>query len=147
MSLPEQPSEGSSSIATYVERIVELQATVSELNSQIGRIRRDARTAGVDIDALNFLIGIRVRYPTDKGAAVVDRVIEYADLSGVEFERNPVMYQAVSADLGSTTALGDAASDGGQNYRIEAEDEQQVNPLRTLVVALAATVLLIWLVH
>ena len=144
MSVPEQEMENSNRIMVYVERIVEIQQTVKELNSQVQSIRRDARSSGVDLDALNFLINMRFRHTVDQGASVVDHVIEYADAIGIEFERNPEMYKPENWQGRVSETHSDT---DGQQYRIETDEEKPTHPMVRVLTALGVTALLLWLVH
>ena len=147
MSTPESEAEGPNRVETYMERIIEIQQTVKELNAQINGIRRDARESGLNLDAFNFLVNQRMRFPDDKGARVVDQLIEYAEMTGVEFEHSREMVLASSG-----VAMG-AQNQGGESilaraqYRIEQDEEKPTSLLARVAMAIAVTVVLMWLVN
>lgn len=71
-------------LSEYLERLVPLQGAVAENLDRLNEIKRDARSDGADLDALNALLPILSKYPHDKGARVLNEIIRYAEAFGVE---------------------------------------------------------------
>ena len=132
-------------VMVYVERISALQKTIQELNGELNRLRQDARINGLDLEALNLVTSLRSRFPQDGGAGIVDNIIHYADLTGVDFERNPAhLLDRVARP--SEEPAAPVPSDISSGYMIE-EDEQESSFLGPLVLGVSLTALLLWLVH
>jgi len=88
---------------------------------------------------------MRARFPKDGGGRIIDRLIEYADRTGVDFERNPVPIVEASTPQCSTES-NTALSDAGSGYIVEVE-EKDSSVVSQLLVGLALSALLLWLVH
>ena len=127
----------------YVERLSTLQASVQNLNQEMSRLRQDAKVNSVNLDALNFLSTMRTRHPNDYGGSVVDALIQYADSTGVDFERNPIrMEEESQRDV--EVAEPTAAERYRSEYVVE-DEEAESNFLVQLSVGLGITVLMLWL--
>ena len=71
-------------LSEYLERMVPLQGAITENVDRLNEIKRDARSDGVNLDALHALLPILIKYPHDKGASVLNEIIRYAEAFGVE---------------------------------------------------------------
>ena len=68
----------------YMERLVPLQEIAEENKNHLNEIKREARSDGLNLDALNALLPVIGKYPHDKGARVLSEVIRYAEAFGTE---------------------------------------------------------------
>lgn len=71
-------------VQEYLERIVPLQETYNEYLTRIAEIKREARGDGLKMEAVNALLPLLVKHPHDKGAAVINEMIRYAEAYGAE---------------------------------------------------------------
>ena len=68
----------------HLERIVPLQEILNENLDRLNEVKREARSDGLSIEALNAFLPILVRNPYDKGARVLNEVLCYAEALGTE---------------------------------------------------------------
>ena len=68
----------------YLERLVPLQEILENTRDRQVEIKREARSDGLHLDALNALLPVLGKYPHDKGARVLSEVIRYAEAYGTE---------------------------------------------------------------
>jgi hypothetical protein len=76
-------------ITDYVERMSELQTLVQESGSQIGQIRQDAKSNGVNPEALTLIGLAKARNPRDGGVLLLNDIIRYARQAGMEIDADP----------------------------------------------------------
>jgi len=127
----------------YVERLAAMQSTVADLNREMNLVRQDARINGINLDALNFVVSLRSRFPDNLGSPVIDEVISYADISGVDFERNPIRI----AEMQEPTASNQTptAQEQYAHEYIEEDEEKQSGFVNQILVGLGITILMLWL--
>ncbi|MFQ5784506.1 MAG: hypothetical protein ACE5H8_06750 [Alphaproteobacteria bacterium] len=70
---------------------------------ELNDLRREARSDGLNLDAVNALVPILAKYPHDKGAGVLNELIRYAGAFGTEL--------AVAGANASPQPANDPASD------------------------------------
>ena len=70
----------------YVDQMSALQRMVSESQQELQRLRQDAKTDGVNVDALNLLVLIRSRNLPDGGTRILNDLVEYAVDVGIQFD-------------------------------------------------------------
>ena len=73
-----------STVRDCLRRLVPLQEVAEETKDRLGEIKREARSDGLNLDALNALLPVIGKYPHDKGASVLNEVIRYAEAFGTE---------------------------------------------------------------
>ena len=88
----------------YLERMVPLQVAFTNNIDRLTEIKRDARSDGLNLDALNALLPVLSKYPHDKGASVLNDVIRYAEAFGAE----PVVSQTVTPATAPSVPAADA---------------------------------------
>ena len=71
-------------IREYLERLVQNQRLSEEPRDRLNEIKREARGDGLNMDAVNALLPLLVKYPHDKGATAVNEMIRYAEVFGAE---------------------------------------------------------------
>ena len=71
-------------VRDYLVHIVPLQEDLEETRDRLKEIKRDARSDGLNLDAINILVPVLGKYPHDKGAKVLNEVIRYAEAYGTE---------------------------------------------------------------
>ncbi len=71
-------------VRDYLERLVPLQEDWEETRDGLTEIKRDARSDGLNLDAINAVLLVLSKYPHDKGAHVLNEVIRYAEAYGTE---------------------------------------------------------------
>ncbi len=71
-------------VRDYLERLVPLQEVVDGTRDRLGEIKREARSDGLNLDAMNALLPVLSKYPHDKGANVLNELIQYAEAYGTE---------------------------------------------------------------
>ena len=68
----------------YLGRLLPLQENAGAVRDSINEIKREARSDGLNLDAINALVPLLHKYPHDKGASVLKEVIQYAEMFGTE---------------------------------------------------------------
>ena len=133
------------------EQMVPLQEANTENARRLAEIRQEARSEGLNLDAVNALLPILVKFPHDKGAAVVNEIIRYAEAYGTE--------NLVSQTVAPPPALSAPATDSDVSPPPKPEDQASARPrwrpaalahlrLSTQVVAaVGVTVGLLWLLN
>ncbi len=71
-------------VRDLLERMVPLQGAYTDNLDRLNEIKADARSDGLNIEAINALLPILVRHPYDKGASVLNEVIRYAEAYGTK---------------------------------------------------------------
>ena len=144
----------------YLERMIPLQETNFENATLLNEIKREARSDGLNVDAINALLPILVKYRHDKGAAVINEIVRYAELHGAD---SIVSRGAVPTPEAAANASGTPSVSASANAAREAEAEVRPKPpaaprdrkvaltrLRLsaqVVTATCVTAGLLWLLH
>jgi hypothetical protein len=71
-------------IRDYLERVVSLQRAMDRPREELYDTKREAKAAGVNIEALNALQPILSKHEYDKGAGVLKEVVRYAEIFGAD---------------------------------------------------------------
>lgn len=71
-------------MSEYLERLVPLQGAADDNRDRLNDIKQEARSDGLNIDAINALLPLLTKYPHDKAAGVLNEVIRYAEAFGTE---------------------------------------------------------------
>lgn len=71
-------------VRDYLERMVPLETDAVETRDRLNEIKREARSDGLNLDALDALLRILGKCPHDKGSSVLNEVIRYAEAYGTK---------------------------------------------------------------
>jgi hypothetical protein len=64
-----------------------VQRMISEPQRELQQLRQDAKTDGLNVDALNLLVQVRSRSLPDGGARILNDLVEYAIGIGIQFDQ------------------------------------------------------------
>lgn len=138
-------------VRDYLERLVPLQEVAEETRDRLGEIKQEARSDGLNLDALNALLPVIGKYPHDKGARVLSEVIRYAEAFGAEnlvsqadTGSHPPSIPVSNADV-SQPAKAEAHSAGGLGRRSTAYARLRLST--QVVASVFVTIGLIWLLN
>lgn len=70
----------------YVERMTALQNDLKSIQKDLNLVTEDAKLNGFDLQALNFLVRVRMQNSNDMGRRVLTNLAEYAHLTGTPLE-------------------------------------------------------------
>jgi uncharacterized protein (UPF0335 family) len=70
----------------YIDKISEVQRSIQELQTEINQIRRDARTDGFNMEAVNILSQIIAKSSHDEGVGLLQDIVEYAHQIGIKLD-------------------------------------------------------------
>ena len=71
----------------YIDDMSEAQQMTLESQRELQRLRQDAKTDGLNVDALNLLIQVRSRTPPDGGTRILNDLVSYAISVGIQFDQ------------------------------------------------------------
>ena len=140
-----------SMIRSHLENMVKAQRAMEQPKAELADQKRIAKSDGLNIDALNALLPLLIKYPHDKAAGVLNDLICYAQAFGTELATS-------EAEAGSGTAR-DVVSDElvsqppAANIPSAAEPHRRsaiFAPLRfstQVLVAISVSIGLIWLLN
>ncbi len=80
-------SSKSSLLKHYIDDMSEAQRMISEPQGKLRQLRQDAKTDGLNVDALNLLVQVRSRSLPDGGTKILNDLVEYAIGIGVQLDQ------------------------------------------------------------
>ena len=83
----ESTSTESSLLKQYIDHMSGVQGMILEPQRELQQLRQDAKTDGLNVDALNLLVQVRSRSLPDGGARILNDLVEYAIGIGIQFDQ------------------------------------------------------------
>ena len=71
----------------YIDQMSAVQRMISEPQRELQQLRQDAKTDGINVDALNLLVQVRSRSLPDGGTRILNDLVEYAVGIGIQFDQ------------------------------------------------------------
>lgn len=77
----------SSLLKHYIDNLSVVQRMISEPQRELQQLRLDAKTDGLNVDALNLLVLVHYRNLPDGGSKILNDLVAYAISMGIQFDQ------------------------------------------------------------